>query len=123
MTTIETYDPVKEDIGGQFARAVDPAAHVASVVNSIPPIVQFRLDAGPSTGEWRNAIVVRAWLNNDPSWDGREDQHGAPPPTLNMQVFTDSIAGGQYNDALPPVMWRTGVKHGNDIGCWRYLPR
>lgn len=54
----------------------------------------------------RPAIVVNVF----------RDANGNPPENgvCNLQVFTDSDKDGNYNDALPQVMWETSVLYSDN---------
>lgn len=67
-------------------------------------VVHYVLNEGPDKGQHRPAFVVRVWRTNTP-----EGPVSPESGTSNLQVFTDSDADGKYNDALPPVMWKTSV--------------
>lgn len=87
-------------------------------------IVHYILDEGPNRGEERPAIVVRVWRVQD--WDG-ERSVGLPKAPengcCNLQVFTDSEDGKNYNDALPAVMWVTSVLFGEGPGTWHWIEK
>ena len=72
---------------------------------SVGRIVHYVLKEGPSKGEHRPAIVVRVW--------------DVEAGICQLQVFTDSDAGANYNDCLPPMMWETSVAHSepDDLGA------
>lgn len=63
-------------------------------------IVMFRLNAGPSAGQQRPAIVVN------------ENRDGS----LNLQVFSDGTKS--RDDALPNVFCVQRVRRGGENGNW-----
>ncbi len=77
-------------------------------------LVHYILSDGPSKGQHRPALVVRAW----------RDGFGYLTGTVNLQVFTDSNPEGQYNDNMPSVMWVTSSAFdSSDVaeGCWHWI--
>lgn len=82
-------------------------------IPSIGRSVHYVLNEGPHSGQHRPATIVRAW----------GDQ---PDSMVNLQVLTDSDADGHYNDALPPVLWKTSVHldpSGEKPGTWHWPER
>lgn len=77
-------------------------------------IVHFVIESGSGQIHHRPAIVVHVWRDPD----------GTPPANgnCNLQVFTDSNESGQFNDALPPVMWKTSVLFDENArpGTWHW---
>ena len=86
---------------------------MANPVISIGRIVHYTLPEGKSKGQIRPAIVVRVWT-------------GVDHPSVPLQVFTDSD-GGEYNDALPQVLWKTSVMESqsgsSEFGRWHWPAR
>ena len=76
-------------------------------------VVGYVLEDGKGEGEVRPAIVVH-------NWDGELIE--GYPGTLQLQVFTDGD-GGEYNDGLPNVVWRTSVMFSEEkmAGTWHWL--
>ncbi len=67
--------------------------------------VLFQLDTGPSTGQYRPAIIVRTWAE-------------PPDAPVQLQVFTDS--DGQSNDHMQPLTWQQFRTRGPNPGQWLY---
>jgi hypothetical protein len=79
---------------------------------TIGRIVHYTLPEGRNRGAIRPAIVVHVW--------------GEDHPSVQLQVFTDSD-GGEFNDALPQVMWKTSVEESktgeSEFGRWHWPKR
>jgi hypothetical protein len=75
------------------------------MIPSIGRSVHYVLNAGPSAGQHRAAIIVRVW---DPVPSERS--------AVQLQVFTDGL-----NDEEPNIIWRTSVLQDNaskNPGTW-----
>lgn len=95
--------------GTVIAASMDNGPRLAKV----GAIVGYVLDEGKGKGEIRPAIVVH-------NWDG--EIVAEYPGTLQLQVFTDGD-GGDWNDGLPNVCWRTSVVYDENkvVGTWHWL--
>jgi hypothetical protein len=84
--------------------------------------VHYVLDAGPSQGQHRPAFIVRVWGEDR---IGTDTLPASGLGTVQLQVLTDSDPGGQLNDQLPQVMWRTSVPHDESgaEGTWHWPER
>jgi hypothetical protein len=80
-------------------------------VPSVGRIVHYVLEDGPHKGEHRPAIIVKVWAE-----PGQEQ----PGTACQLQVFTDGNGQPEYNDGLPPVLWKTSRQQGDWPGSWHW---
>ena len=80
-------------------------------------IVHYVIESGSGQVHHRPAIVVHVWREPD----GKAPSNGC----CQLQVFTDSDENGKYNDALPPVMWKTSVlfDESGAPGTWHWIEK
>lgn len=93
-------------------------------IATVGDIVGYVLDEGNdlAEGEVRPAIVIHNWhggiaINNETREVMQMDEG-----CLQLQVFCDGD-GGEHNDGLPNVMWKTSVNYSEDKepGTWHWL--
>lgn len=84
-------------------------------------VVHFVLSDGPSAGEHRPAIIVRVWRLKNEAGEVISPSNGL----CQLQVFTDSDPGGNFNDRLHPVEWKTSIVYDESgkPGTWHWIER
>lgn len=79
-------------------------------IPTIGRVVHYRHNQndGRSGGACRPAIIVHVW------------SIGSETGSCQLQVFNDSDKDAQFNDALPPIEWKTSIAQGSDFSQFHF---